>query len=129
MKNPIYLIAAIIIIVLFVITACKDSFGKNDIKVENFAYVLRNDTTAVVLDVRTEAELTGPLGKIEGVINISSTELPERLSELEDYRDQTIYVICRSGGRSKKATTLLLENNFKVKNVWGGMNEYREQGY
>lgn len=129
MNKPIYLFAAIILTALFILTACKDSFGENDIKVEDFVKILQNDSTAIVLDVRTEAELTGPLGKIDGVINIPLNELEDRLAELRDNSDQTIYVICRSGNRSKSATKLLMENSFKAKNVWGGMIEFRAQGY
>ncbi|MFC2132994.1 rhodanese-like domain-containing protein [Bacteroidota bacterium] len=128
MNKLIYLFAAIIVIVLFVLTACKDSFGENDIKVEDFVKILQNDSTAIVLDVRTETELTGPLGQIDGVINLSLNEIGERFVELEDYHDNNIYVICRSGNRSKKATKFLIEQGFKAKNVWGGMIEFRAQG-
>ena len=128
MKRLIYLIAAILITALFTLTACKDSFGENDIKVEDFVKKMQNDSTAVVLDVRTEAELIGPLGQIEGVINISVSELSERVGELEDYREDNIYVICRSGNRSRIATEFLIEQGFEAKNVWGGMIEYRSEG-
>lgn len=128
MNKPIYLLAAVILIALFILTACKDSFSENDIKVEDFVITLQNDTTAVVLDVRNEGELTGPLGMIDGAVHIPAGELKDRVEELEQYRSCHIFAICRSGGRSKAATKFLIEKEFKVKNVWGGMREYRSQG-
>jgi rhodanese-related sulfurtransferase len=83
------------------------------------------DTSFVILDVRTPQELSGPLGQIDGVINIPLQELNGRLDELKPYKDKEIAVICRSGNRSHYATEFLNKNGFKAKNVLGGMIEYR----
>ncbi|MCW8811627.1 MAG: rhodanese-like domain-containing protein, partial [Ignavibacteriaceae bacterium] len=84
-----------------------------------------NDSTLVILDVRTPEELTGPLGKLDDVINIPLQELESRLSELEKFRNQEIDVICKIGKRSAAATDFLLQNGFNAVNVLGGMVEYR----
>ena len=79
------------------------------------------DNKTVVLDVRTEEEYYGPLGHINGSILIPINELEDRLIELNDYKENTIYVVCRSGNRSGFGKDILNENNFTAVNVDGGM--------
>jgi rhodanese-related sulfurtransferase len=84
-----------------------------------------SDTSFIILDVRTPEELTGPLGKIEGVINIPLQQLDQRMKELAPYKNKEIGVICRSGNRSHYATEMLNKNGYKAKNILGGMIEYQ----
>ena len=83
------------------------------------------DQKTIVLDVRTEEEFYGPLGHIEGAILIPINELENRLVELDEYRDNTIYVVCRSGNRSGFGKDILNDNNFTAVNVDGGMLEWK----
>jgi len=86
---------------------------------------LESDSSLIILDVRMPEELNGPLGKLDGAINIPVQELESRLPELEKFKDREITVICRTGRRSATATDILIQNGFKAKNVLGGMVEYR----
>ena len=79
-----------------------------------------------VLDVRTPAEFDGPLGHIEGARLIPVQELAGRLAELQDVQGEQIFVVCRSGARSAKATKILLEAGFDAVNVEGGMRAWRQ---
>ena len=83
------------------------------------------DQKTIVLDVRTEEEYFGPLGHIEGAILIPINELENRLLELDEYRDETIYVVCRSGNRSGFGKDILNNNNFDAINVDGGMLQWK----
>ena len=83
------------------------------------------DQKTIVLDVRTEEEYYGPLGHIEGAILIPINELENRLLELDEYRDKTIYVVCRSGNRSGFGKDILNNNNFDAINVDGGMLQWK----
>lgn len=83
------------------------------------------DNKTVVLDVRTEEEYYGPLGHINGSILIPINELEDRLSELNDYKENTIYVVCRSGNRSGFGKDILNKNNFTAVNVDGGMLDWK----
>ncbi len=85
---------------------------------------LAADTQAVVLDVRTAAEFNGPLGHIDGAWLIPVQVLDQRLAELDSVKGQPIYVICRSGNRSKTATRILLEHRFEAVNIAGGMRAW-----
>ena len=74
-------------------------FGRQDkdstMTVEQLKQKMKNDSTIIILDVRTSAELVGPLGKIDKVINIPIQLLESRLGELKKYKDKEIVVICR----------------------------------
>jgi rhodanese-related sulfurtransferase len=94
--------------------------------VKDLKQLINRDSSLVILDVRTAAELSGSLGKINGVINIPIQELQSRIGELDKYKDKKIAVICRSGNRSNTGTRLLREKGFDAKNVLGGMIEYRK---
>ena len=83
------------------------------------------DNKTVVLDVRTEEEYYGPLGHINGSILIPINELEDRIDELNDYKENTIYVVCRSGNRSGFGKDILIENNFTAVNVDGGMLDWK----
>jgi len=95
--------------------------------IEKFKDELKNNKQLIVLDVRTSQELEGPLGKIDGVINIPIQELEQRIGELKDYKNREIAVICRSGNRSSIGTEILIKNGFKAKNVLGGMSAFRQK--
>ncbi len=86
------------------------------------------DTNLVLVDVRTVAELTGELGSIPGIINIPVDEISTRYTELEKYKNKEIAVICRSGNRSGKATTILRDKGLNAVNVTGGMKAWRSAG-
>ena len=81
----------------------------------------------LLLDVRTPEEFDGPLGHLEGAKLIPLQELPQRLDEIKSYKNKEIVVYCRSGGRSQRASQILIDNGFrKVKNMVGGMRAWNE---
>ena len=91
---------------------------------QQFKEKLKNEKNMIVLDVRTPEELIGPLGKIDSAINIPIQVLEQRITELDQYKNEEIDVICRSGNRSSIATEILIKHGFKAKNVLGGMKEF-----
>jgi len=105
---------------------CAQQDKDSTMTVRDLKKLMKDDSTLVILDVRTPAELVGPLGKIDNVINIPIQELENRVGELREYKDKEIAVICRSGNRSNTGTRILRENGFKAKNVLGGMIEFRK---
>ena len=105
---------------------CAQQDKDSTITVKDLKKLMKDDSTLVILDVRTPAELVGSLGKIDNVINIPIQELESRIGELKKYKDKEIAVICRSGNRSNTGTKILRENGYKAKNVLGGMIEYRK---
>ena len=54
-------------------------------------------------------------------------DLPDRLDEIEDWKDEEVLVHCRSGKRSAMAQQILEQNGFThVRNVTGGMLAWNE---
>jgi len=108
-----------IFIVIFSITMC----SKNNIDVVSMEEFQSNilDSNTVILDVRTEEEFHGSLGHIKGAILIPIDELSIRINELNEVKSKDIYVVCRSGNRSRVGREILRENSFNAINVDGGM--------
>ena len=110
-------------ILMFLVLTFSMSFCSKNVDVismQEFQNNILNDKS-IVLDVRTEEEYFGPLGHINGAILIPIDQLENRLSELEIYKNDTIYVVCRSGNRSNFGKDILNANNFKGINIDGGM--------
>jgi rhodanese-related sulfurtransferase len=72
---------------------------------------------AYLLDVREPVELV--VESVPGAVNIPMGQLRARLGELP--RDREIHVICRSAQRGYYATSILLQNELKARNISGGM--------
>lgn len=101
----------------------------NDITVTGFYEKTKQDKGIFLLDVRSPDEYremhvpaTNRLIPVE--------ELKKRINELKGLENNEIYIICRSGRRSKKASEILSANGFKkVFNIKGGVLEYKKMNY
>ncbi len=116
------------LIIFFILTFSLMMCSKNKdvIMMEEFQSSILDKNT-IVLDVRTEEEYYGPLGHIENAILIPIQELQSRLDELNQFKNETIYVVCRSGQRSNVGKDILNANNFRAVNVDGGMISWRPE--
>ena len=79
---------------------------------------------AWLLDVREDDEWLA--GHAPQATHIPLGELGSRAAEVP--RDETIYVICRSGARSARAAFALLQAGWNPVNVAGGMQEWAAAG-
>ena len=86
---------------------------------------LRASAGAVVLDVRQIDEYVEV--RVPDVLFIPMAEIPERVAEVPS--DETVYVICRSGGRSAKAVQWLRRQGLDAVNVAGGTLAWVEAGH
>ena len=125
-KIKIYVLPILLLIVLSNLPINAQQVENDFMDMSEFIEKYKSDSSFVVLDVRTIAELSGPLGKIDGIINIPIQQLLPRMDELYKYKNKVIAVICRSGNRSFYATRFLIDKGFKAKNVLGGMIEFRK---
>lgn len=104
-------------------SACgQQNFENND--VNGFAELIA-DTNVVVLDVRTASEYAD--GHIDRAINIDFYQddfLGKAKSQLPS--DRTIAVYCRSGRRSANAAGKLADAGYKMVNLKGGINAWKE---
>ena len=79
---------------------------------------------ALVIDVREPDEYAG--GHVPGAQSLPLGDLPARLQELP--RDQTLYLVCQSGGRSMKAADQLAAAGYDVRSVAGGTTAWTGAG-
>ena len=99
-----------------------------EVDVAGLVTALAKDPVPLVLDVRTPGEFTA--GHVPGARNIPLGDLSAHLGDLESSKTAPIYVICESGGRSAKATKLLLVAGFEGPvNVAGGTGAWRVAGH
>ena len=95
-----------------------------DLTQEEWTEQLTNDENAIVLDVRTEAEVAD--GIIPNAIHIDIYKGQEFISEIEDLdKSKSYYVYCRSGNRSGQACQIMEQLGFEnAYNLEGGMLDW-----
>ncbi|MBD98583.1 MAG: hypothetical protein CMO34_01975 [Verrucomicrobia bacterium] len=80
---------------------------------------------AQLIDVRTANEFKG--GSIDGAINYNILDgtFSSKLSSLD--KNKTVFVFCAKGGRSNKASKILMDAGFKeVIDLKGGYDAWKE---
>ncbi|MEE6286949.1 rhodanese-like domain-containing protein [Georgenia sp. MJ173] len=73
----------------------------------------------VLLDVREQEEWDA--GHAPGALHIPLGELTARIDELPE---EDLLVVCRSGGRSSRATAWLNQAGYDARNLDGGMKAW-----
>lgn len=111
------------LLVLLVLLAW-DSGQKSGPKVSTHeATRLINQSNAVVLDIRDKADFKA--GHLVDSINIPSSQVAERLSDLEKHKSDPIIVVCKSGQTASGASKTLKDNGFaQVYRLSGGIMEW-----
>ena len=106
----------------------KDEEGENNmpkyvsITMEEAKNVFENQGDYIILDVRREDEFAE--GHIPGAINVPNEGIQDtEPSELPD-KNQTIYVYCRSGNRSKQAASKLVAMGYTNIIEFGGIMDW-----
>lgn len=84
---------------------------------------IKNLDKKMVIDVRTKQEYS--MNKVSGVRNVEMSSL---LKAPEKYlnKEETYYIMCASGMRSKKTTKQLMKMGYEVVNLKGGIASYRK---
>ena len=72
-----------------------------------------------LIDVRTPGEFRR--GHIKNTKNVPLNEI----GQFTPITDETVYVICHSGARSKLVAKKLKKKGYDVINIQGGMHEWR----
>ncbi len=99
-----------------------------DVTVAELVTALGAGQVPLLLDVRTPDEFSA--GHVANAVNVPVSELAGRLDELAEHRQDPIYVICHSGGRSARAAALLRDAGFEAPiNVLGGTQAWIDAGH
>ena len=102
-------------LVLISITACSsnEKHGFKSVAVQEFANIIADTTTVILVDVRTAEEYGS--GHIENALNIDVKQDDfEEIAIKTLPKNKTVAVYCRSGRRSKKAAEILSKNGYNV---------------
>lgn len=121
-------ILPLFLVLLLVLTGCgsTDTDGQNDtyekISMSDGIKRMESDEEYILLDVRRADEFEA--GHIPGAVNLPNEEIgTEEIPSLPD-KEQTIYIYCRSGNRSKKAADKLLALGYTNLIEFGGIIDY-----
>lgn len=101
------------LVLLLLASACATISGR-----EGRALV---EAGALLLDVRSPEEFAA--GHLEGALNIPVGELEARLAEV-GAKERPVVVYCRSGARSSRARSLLLEKGWQRVENLGGLGNW-----
>ena len=81
----------------------------------------------IIVDVRETWEFDE--GRIPGAQNIPLGTLPEKLEDIDEWKNQEIIVHCKGGSRSASAKAFLTQQGFtNVRNLVGGFQAYSAEG-
>jgi rhodanese-related sulfurtransferase len=97
----------------------------SDISVKELKSRLDAGTAPKIIDVREPHEYEA--GHIAAE-SIPMGEIPGKLADLAQYKNQELVICCRSGGRSGNITNFLRSQGFtNVRNLTGGMLAWQSQ--
>ncbi|MGG0716600.1 rhodanese-like domain-containing protein [Robertmurraya massiliosenegalensis] len=88
-----------------------------EITPKEVAALIKEGKNLNIIDVREVDEVAS--GKIPGAVNIPLGLIEFRMTELDKTKEYII--VCRSGGRSGRASQFLESYGFNVINMTGGM--------
>jgi len=115
----------LISIVLFIIllTGCgQNNEGYVSISAEEAKELMDKSENYIILDVRTKEEYDEV--HIPDAILIPDTEIADRAEDELTDKDQLIFVYCRSGNRSKKASAMLSQMGYTNIKEFGGIKDW-----
>lgn len=121
-------IKTILIIAAATLVGACNSGQKNVVSPEDFSKQLKNKASAVVLDVRSPEEFA--MGYIEGArnINVNAPDFSNQVASID--KNSTVYVYCKSGSRSAKASGILKDLGYSnVVDLDGGILAWERQGF
>jgi len=83
---------------------------------------------ALLVDVRENNEVQELAYDVPAILHIPLSEFEERFQEVP--QDREVILVCRSGGRSLKATYYLMNHGYtNVSNMQHGMLRWAEKGF
>lgn len=124
MKKHFALLVTIIIAIQF---GYGQQPGSIDLSAKAVRALLANDTSVVLLDVRSPREYTEE--RIANTPLMPLQYLERKINELNQYKHKKIIVYCYSGNRSELAVEILREYGFNALNMQGGILQWKAQRY
>jgi rhodanese-related sulfurtransferase len=83
---------------------------------------------ALLVDVREKNEVAQLAYEVPNLINIPLSEFEERFQEIP--KDKPVVIVCKSGGRSLRATGFLVNHGYEnVVNMQHGIEKWVQKGF
>ncbi|MCF6202063.1 MAG: rhodanese-like domain-containing protein [Methylococcaceae bacterium] len=122
-----YLLSLALIVVLYLLLQelIESSFNKFEGLSPMLAVAKMNNTDSIIVDVRDPHEYIK--GHIENSLNLPLNKFSETVNKIEQYKKQTVIIVCQTGTRSIAACKTLTKENFEnVYNITGGMQSWED---
>lgn len=108
---------------LILLTGCgQNNEGYVSISAEEAKELMDKSENYIILDVRTKEEYDEV--HIPDAILIPDTEIADRAEDELTDKEQLIFVYCRSGNRSKKASAILSQMGYTNIKEFGGIKDW-----
>lgn len=102
-------------------TACGKTISYTNISPKDAVDVIKGDSEAVLIDVRTPEEFR--VVRIPGSVLIPDYEIKDKIANVVPDKDTTVIVYCRSGNRSRNAAKTLIDMGYtKIFDLGGIMD-------
>ena len=126
MKNIIEYLSYILVLGIILYYSGVLNFNLPSVSVEKLKKLHLTYNEIEIIDVRTKSEYNGHLGHIPGAKLRPLSDIDITIDEYKNskFTDDPIYIICRSGNRSSKATKKLRDSGINAINVSGGMKSW-----
>ena len=83
----------------------------------------------VLIDARGADEFNGPLGHIDGAVNVPVDTIVDGSADLTQWREREIVLVCRTDKRSARAADSLMAAGFpRIAVLRGGMEGWNALG-
>ena len=103
-------------------TACVKTISSTNISPKDALDVIKGDSKAVLIDVRTPDEFR--VVRIPGSVLIPDYEIKDKVAEVVPDKDTTLIVYCRSGNRSRSAAKALIDMGYTKVFDLGGIIDW-----
>ena len=121
---------ALLAVVIFIPRLINKLRQVNMLNINDLKFQLDSKKELLLLDVRKQVDFNGEQGHIEQAMLLPLEELPQRLTELENYKNKTIITICRTDRRSSEAAKILSNAGFEnVQVARMGMTDWNRHNY
>ena len=107
---------------LFSFTACGKTISYTNISPKDALDVIKGDSEAVLIDVRTPEEFR--VVHIPGSVLIPDYEIKDKIAEVVPDKDTTVIIYCRSGNRSRHAAKVLIDMGYTKVFDLGGIIDW-----
>lgn len=112
---------------VLLLCGCVNHSTQSDVNYESISMSegierMENDEGYIILDVRRADEFEA--GHIPGAVNLPNEEIANNEIAMLSDKEQTIYIYCRSGNRSKQAANKLAALGYNNIIEFGGILDY-----